>query len=224
LSKLVSSISHHCKIKSFIQFSTPEVYGSTSGWVKENFNFAPNSPYAVSRAASDWHLKALFENKDFPVIFTRAANVYGEHQRLYRIIPKLVLSGLTGKRVALQGGGKSIRSFIHIDDVSNALIKVMENGNLGETYHISTKELVSIHDLAVLVARKMNIKIEDLIEEAPDRIGKDFAYQLDSEKIRIELGWCDQVSLNSGLDRTIGWVSKNLPELSTMSTDYTHRK
>jgi dTDP-glucose 4,6-dehydratase len=136
----------------------------------------------------------------------------------------LVLSGLTGKRVALQGGGKSIRSFIHIDDVSNALIKVMENGNLGETYHISTKELVSIHDLAVLVARKMNIKIEDLIEEAPDRIGKDFAYQLDSEKIRIELGWCDQVSLNSGLDRTIGWVSKNLPELSTMSTDYTHRK
>jgi dTDP-glucose 4,6-dehydratase len=224
LSKLVSSISQHCKIESFIQFSTPEVYGSTSGWVKENFNFAPNSPYAVSRAASDWHLKALFENKDFPVIFTRAANVYGEHQRLYRIIPKLVLSGLTGKRVALQGGGKSIRSFIHIDDVNNALIKVMENGKLGETYHISTKELVSIYDLAVLVARKMNTQIEDLIEEVPDRVGKDFAYQLDSEKIRLELGWCDQVSLDRGLDRTIAWVSKNLPELSAMSTDYTHRK
>ena len=211
-------------IRKFVQFSTPEVYGSTTGWVKENFNFAPNSPYAVSRAASDWHLKALYENFGFPVIFTRAANVYGEHQRLYRIVPRVILSALTGQKLPLQGGGKSIRSFIHINDVSEALLKIIADGTPGESYHISTNELITIHDLVALVASKLDIKLADLIEIVPDRAGKDLAYQLDSQKIRTELGWEDRISLSDGIDRTINWVQGNLNELQKMPLNYQHRR
>jgi dTDP-glucose 4,6-dehydratase len=211
-------------ISKFIQFTTPEVYGSTEGWIKENFNFSPNTPYAVSRAASDWHLKALHENFGFPVIFTRAANVYGEHQRLYRIVPRVILSALTGQKLPLQGGGKSIRSFIHIEDVNDALLRIIQNGTPGDSYHISTNDLVTIHELVAMVANKLNVKLEDLVEIAPDRPGKDYAYQLDSQKIRSELGWEDRISLSDGIDRTIKWVQNNIDELKQLPLNYEHRR
>jgi dTDP-glucose 4,6-dehydratase len=224
LAKFLNRIRFETGVKKFIQFTTPEVYGSTQGWIKESFDFKPNTPYAISRAASDWHLKALNENFDFPVIFTRAANVYGERQPLYRIVPKAILFGLLGKKIPLQGGGKSVRSFINISDVNNALDQVIENGALGNTYHISTKELVSITQLVEIIAKKLNISLNDLVELADDRPGKDFAYRLDSQKIREELMWKDQITLDEGLDQTISWVEDNLDKLRTMTTDYTHRK
>ena len=224
LAKFVNRLRSETYVEKFIHFTTPEVYGSTQGWVKENFDFAPNTPYAISRATGDWHLRALFENFSFPVIFTRAANVYGEHQQVYRIVPRVILSALTGEKLPLQGGGKSIRSFIHISDVNKALDQIIASGKIGETYHISTNELITIHDLVRKIATKMNVKFEDLVEVTPDRPGKDFAYQLDSEKIRRELGWIDEINLDNGLDRTIAWVQENLVELRNMPTEYIHRK
>lgn len=223
-SRLLKGIAKLDTVSKFVQFSTPEVYGSTDGWIKENFNFAPNTPYAVSRAASDWHLKALHENFGFPVIFTRAANVYGEHQRLYRIVPRVILSALTGQKLPLQGGGRSIRSFIHIKDVNDALFRIIQNGTPGDSYHISTNDLVTIHDLVAMVANKLNVKFEDLVEIAPDRPGKDYAYQLDSQKIRSELGWKDKISLSDGIDRTIKWVQNNIDELKQLPLNYEHRR
>ena len=224
LAKFVNRLRFETNVEKFIHFTTPEVYGSNDGWIKENFNFAPNTPYAISRAAGDWHLRALYENFDFPVIFTRAANVYGEHQQLYRIVPKVIISALTGEKLPLQGGGKSIRSFIHISDVNSALDQIISAGKTGHSYHISTNELISIRDLVQRIATKMNVKIENLVEVKPDRPGKDFAYQLDSEKIRTELGWVDEINLDSGLERTISWIEENLGELRNMPTEYTHRK
>jgi dTDP-glucose 4,6-dehydratase len=224
LAKILNRIRLETGVKKFVQFTTPEVYGSTEGWIKESFDFKPNTPYAISRAASDWHLKALNEKFGFPVIFTRAANVYGEGQPLYRIVPKVILFGLLGRKIPLQGGGKSVRSFIHISDVNNALDLVIENGVLGNTYHISTKELVSIIQLVEIIAKKLSISLDDLVEMVDDRPGKDFAYQLDSQKIREELKWKDQISLDEGLDQTISWVEDNLDKLRKIPTDYTHRK
>lgn len=220
----IRTLSRHPGLKKFIQFTTPEVYGSTHGWVEESFQFAPNTPYAISRAASDWHLKALHENFGFPAIFTRAANVFGEHQQLYRIVPRVILSAITGRKLPLQGGGKSIRSFIHIQDVSAALVRIIERGTPGESYHISTNELITIHELVATVANKMNVNFEDLVEIAPDRPGKDYAYQLDSRKIRSELRWKDEISLSDGLDRTIKWVLDNIDELKKLPLNYEHRK
>ena len=211
-------------VKKFVHFTTPEVYGSTSGWLKESFNFAPSTPYAISRAAGDWHLKALFENYGFPVIFTRAANVYGPGQQLYRIIPKTILSALTGKKLLLHGGGKSIRSFIHINDVSTALTAIMNTGEVGQSYHISTNEMISIFDLVQELASLLGVEVDDLIEQGPERAGKDFAYQLSSEKIRNELGWCDQVTLGKGLEDTLAWAKSNLDTLKALPDTYEHKR
>jgi dTDP-glucose 4,6-dehydratase len=211
-------------VKKFIHFTTPEVYGSTSGWIKESFNFAPSTPYAISRAAGDWHLKALFENNGFPVIFTRAANVYGSGQQLYRIIPKTILSALTGKKLSLHGGGKSIRSFIHINDVSTALTAIMNSGEVGQSYHISTNEIISIFDLVQELATLLGVEVNDLIEQGPERAGKDFAYQLSSEKIRSELGWRDEVTLGTGLEDTLAWAKSNLDTLITLPDTYEHKR
>lgn len=211
-------------LKKFVHFTTPEVYGSTSGWLKESFDFAPSTPYAVSRAAGDWHLKCLFENSGFPVIFTRAANVYGPGQQLYRIIPRTILSALTGQKLPLHGGGKSIRSFIHIDDVSSALTSIMAKGNPGDSYHISTNEMISIFELVETLALLLSVGVEELVERGPERPGKDFAYQLSSEKIRSELGWSDKISLNSGLSDTLAWAKSNLDTLRNLPVNYEHKR
>lgn len=224
LAKFVNRVRTETDVTKFVHFTTPEVYGSTDGWIKESFNFSPNTPYAISRASGDWHLRALFDQFDFPVVFTRAANVYGEHQPLYRIVPKVIFSALTEKKLPLQGGGKSIRSFIHISDVNRALDKVVSSGVAGETYHISTRELITIRDLVEKIASRLDVDFEDLVELTPDRPGKDFAYQLDSEKIRTELMWSDEVTLDEGIDRAISWVKSNLRELKGLPTEYIHRR
>lgn len=224
LAKFANRLRNETEVDKYIHFTTPEVYGSTEGWIKESFNFAPNTPYAVSRASGDWHLRAMYENLNFPVIFTRAANVYGEHQQLYRIVPKVILYALTGQKLPLQGGGQSIRSFIHVTDVNTALDRIVTDGKIGETYHISTDELITIHDLVQKIASKMNVNFDDLVKVTPDRPGKDFAYQLNSERIRTELGWRDEINLDLGLDRTIAWVERNLDDLRNLPSEYIHRK
>ena len=125
-------------IKKYVHVTTPEAYGSTEGWIKESFLFSPSTPYAVSRAACDLHLMSFFKAYKFPVVFTRAANVYGPGQQLYRIIPRTMLYARLGKKMNLHGGGLSIRSFIHMNDVSSATLKIATNGIPGESYHIST--------------------------------------------------------------------------------------
>ena len=107
--------------------STPEVYGSTGrNWINEGLVYKPSTPYATSRAACDMHLMNYYEAYNFPVVFTRAANVYGEGQQLYRIIPRTILSCLCNKKMELHGGGESERSFIHINDVVNATMQIAE--------------------------------------------------------------------------------------------------
>ena len=224
LAEMTNLLLREKTIKKFVHFTTPEVYGSTSGWLEETFNFAPSTPYAVSRAAGDWHLKCLFENSEFPVIFTRAANVYGPGQQLYRIIPRTILSALTGNKLPLHGGGKSIRSFIHIDDVSTALEAIMLNGKIGDSYHISTNDMISIFELVQSLAGLLDVDVEALVERGPERPGKDFAYQLSSEKIRTELGWADSISLNQGLSDTLEWAKSNLGTIRSLPIDYEHKR
>jgi dTDP-glucose 4,6-dehydratase len=210
-------------IENYLHFSTPEVYGSTDGWIKESYDFAPNTPYAASRAACDLHLMTFFRNYNFPLTFTRAANVFGEGQQLYRIITKTILCGLTGSKLNLHGGGVSERSFIHIDDVSEATFQVMIKGTLGETYHISTNEKISIKDLVWKVFDQLSLEPENFVDISDERLGKDHSYALDSSKIRTELSWNDHISLEDGIERTIDWVNLNLDILKKMPFEYIHK-
>jgi dTDP-glucose 4,6-dehydratase len=210
-------------IRRYVHVSTPEAYGSTDGWIKERFVFAPSTPYAVSRAACDLHLMSFFKAYEFPVVWTRAANVYGPGQQLYRIIPRALLFARLGRKLHLHGGGLSIRSFIHIDDVADATYRVATSGKPGDSYHISTAETVSIRGLVETICVLMDLRFEELAEAVGDRLGKDQAYLLDSGKIRTELGWRDTVTLADGLKETLAWIDANLGLLQSLPADYLHK-
>ncbi|MGY4287248.1 dTDP-glucose 4,6-dehydratase [Bradyrhizobium sp. LM2.7] len=207
----------------YVHVTTPEVYGSTEGWVKEDAPFNPSTPYAVSRAAGDMSLRTYFANYQFPVVFTRAANVYGPGQQLYRIVPRTIVAAIGGQKLRLDGGGKSVRVFIHMTDVSDATLKIAQGGALGETYHISGYELVSIRALVEMILKRLGKSFEECVEIGPERPGKDTAYTLDSFKLRTELGWRDTFSLQQGIDDVIAWAERFRTDLPKLPTKYEHK-
>ncbi len=209
----------------FVQISTPEVYGSTSGLVKESVHYQPSTPYAVSKAAADMNLLAYHKAYGFPVTFTRAANVYGACQQLYRIIPKCVLYFLMGKSLKLHGGGHSTRAFIHIKDVAMGTCAIMEKANPPNIFHISpvSGNQIAIKDLVQKIALQMNVDPEKYIEKADERLGKDIAYGLDVSKLHHELHWKDNISLEQGIEEVIQWTKDNFTTLSTLPTEYIHK-
>jgi len=210
-------------LEKYVHVSTPEVYGSCEGLVRENTNYDPSTPYAVSRAAADMSLKTFFDAYDFPVVFTRAANVYGPGQQLYRIIPRAILFFMIGRKLLLHGGGHSVRSFIHIHDVADGTLRVAQTGIPGEIYHLSTMRNISIRSLVQMIAAQLGKAFEAHVEDVGERLGKDSAYLLDSTKARETLGWMDRISLEQGIEETIAWVKDNLVELKKQPFDYIHK-
>jgi dTDP-glucose 4,6-dehydratase len=210
-------------LERYVHVTTPEVYGSTEGWVREDAPFNPSTPYAVSRAAGDMSLRTYFANYQFPVVFTRAANVYGPGQQLYRIVPRTIVAAMTGQKLRLDGGGKSVRVFIHMTDVSGATVKIARKGTLGDTYHISGYELVSIRTLVEMILARLGKSFEDCVEIGPERPGKDTAYTLDSFKLRTELGWRDTFSLEQGIDDVIAWARRFERDMAKLPTKYDHK-
>lgn len=229
MTNAVSTIKFHDQLrrcdflKRYVHVSTPEVYGSCTGFVDEGFTFNPSTPYAVSRAAADMSLRTFYAAYNFPVVTTRAANVYGPGQQLYRIIPRTILFILLGRKLQLHGGGISTRSFIHMKDVCDATWRIMKDGENGQDYHISTNEVISIRSLVERICAKLNVSFDDHVEFVGDRVGKDSAYHLDSKKIRAELEWKDEISLERGLDECILWVKDNLGALMNQPFDYQHK-
>ncbi len=211
-------------IKKIIHVTTPEVYGNTKKKVKENFNFNPTTPYAISRAAMDFQLKRMSEQFKFPVIFTRTANVYGPGQQLYRIIPKTIMKFKSHKKIEIHGDGKSLRSFIYIDDVSEATYRILKKGKIGETYHISTSRIDTIFSLVRQISKIMKLDYRKNIEFIKDRIGKDLLYDLSSKKLRKKIGWKPKVNLKKGILNTINWIEHNYKNLKKIKTDYKHIK
>jgi dTDP-glucose 4,6-dehydratase len=229
MTNVVSTVRLHDRLRGhdfldrYVHVTTPEVYGSTEGWVKEDAPFNPSTPYAVSRAAGDMSLRTYFAQYGFPVVFTRAANVYGPGQQLYRIIPRTILSAMAGKTLMLHGGGVSTRSFIHMRDVAEATLRIALEGELGATYHISTDRMISIRGLVEMIVAMLGKPFEETVEVAPERAGKDTAYMLESSKLRSELGWHDEVGLEQGVEETIAWARRFAPDLMDMSWDYEHK-
>ena len=226
---VVATIKFHDKlrkldfIKRYVHVSTPEVYGNCEGVVKESSCYNPSTPYAVSRAATDMSLMSFFKAYNFPVIFTRAANVYGPGQQLYRIIPRTILYFLTGRKLELHGGGESLRSFIHMRDVSDGTLTATLEAEPGEIFHFSTEENVSIRSLVELIAEKLKVPFEEHVDIVEERLGQDSAYLLDSSKAKKILKWENKTTLERGVDETIVWVRNNLNELLNQPFDYVHK-
>lgn len=229
MTNVVSTVRLHVLLRNvdflerYVHITTPEVYGSTDGWVREETPFNPSTPYAVSRAAGDMSLKTFVDTYDLPAVSTRAANVYGPGQQLYRVIPRTVLAALTGQKLRLDGGGLSQRAFIHMSDVSDATLKIALEGRKGQTYHISGNHVIAIRELVEMILRKLGKKFEACVEIGPERPGKDAAYMLDSSKLRRELSWHDKITLEQGVDEVIAWARRFEKDLPTLPASYIHK-
>ena len=210
-------------LEKYVHIGTPEVYGSTSGNIDETAPFNPSTPYAASRAACDLHLRTFLTQHKFPVVWTRAANVYGPGQQLYRILPRTALFIKLGRQLQLHGGGHSVRSFIHIDDVAAATLAIAERAPAGECYHLSTDRFVSIRELVEMVCREMGADFDTVVNVTDDRPGKDAAYLLDSTKARTTLGWEPRISLEDGVRQTIDWLTTQFDELQSQEFNYIHK-
>jgi len=210
-------------LEKYVHVTTPEVYGSNDEWVTEDWPFNPTTPYAVSRAAGDMLLATSYRQYEFPVVFVRPGNVYGPGQRPYRIVAKTILATANGGKLVLDGGGTSERAFIHADDVSDALLRVAEKGRLGECYHISGYELVTIRKIVKKVLKRLFRDFDKCVTIGPERPGLDAAYKMDSVKIRCELGWRDRISLDDGIADVIQWTRRFERELADVPLEYQHK-
>ena len=211
-------------LKRYVHVSSPEVYGSCVGKILENHPLSPTTPYAASKAGGDLSLMPFIKAFNLPVIYTRATNVYGPWQQLYRIIPRTMLNLTMGKKLNLDGGGKAQKSFIHIDDVCSATLKLALHGTNGEIYHISPDASpISIHDLVLNICEMFGKDFSDSVTFSPERLGQDACYEIDSSKIRQELGWKPTVNLLDGLFEVKTWILDNFEQLKQLPLEYVHK-
>jgi len=189
-------------LKRYIHVSTPEVYGNTPEWVDESCRFNPSTPYAVSRAATDMMLTAYYSVYGFPAIITRTANIYGQGQSKNRIIPLAIDKLRRLEKVHLDGGGESVRCFIHVKDACAATYLIAKAGTAGETYHISTWDQHSIYYIVSSICGLLGLDADEYLLDAPERLGKDHAYLMQSHKLRT-LGWKDTITFEQGLEECV---------------------
>lgn len=220
--KIVEYLKNKKYLKKYINFSTPEVFGNYRKKIDNNTHFNPSTPYALSRMTFDLHLKLINKVNKFPFIITRAANIYGPHQQLYRLIPKSIICILNNKKFKLDGSGNTLRSFVFMEDVSNALYKILQKGKIGKTYNISNKRLYSINNILKFISSRMKKNLN--IKKVPDRRFKDKVYNLDSNLLRNNLHWKENFSLIKGIDETIEWIKHNQFYINKQIKKYVHKK
>lgn len=211
-------------LKKYVHISSPEVYGTCEGFIKESAPLNPTTPYAASKAAGDLSLFTFYKNFHFPLVMIRATNVYGPHQQLFKIIPRSAIYMLKKTRIPLHGGGLAVKSYIHVRDVSRGELLAMENGKVGEIYHLSPDGGVSVREVVDRVAIKLGVAFDQVVDCVEERLGQDKAYTIDSTRAREELHWKPQVSLEEGLSQTVDWVVKNFESIERYPLEYVHKE
>ena len=223
----LAELLHHLKernyLKRYLHVSSPEIYGSCTGTVREDAPYNPSTPYAASKAAADMLITTYVRQYGFPALFVRATNVYGAHQQLFKIIPRTVLRIRSGRQVELHGGGAAVKSYIHIRDISRGELAILCHGTPGGIYHLSPDSGITVRDLVARLCRFMGVSFETAVRAVAERPGQDAAYVIDSAKARQELGWRPSVSLDDGLAEVIAWIDGNWAEISELEQEYVHR-
>ena len=195
-------------IKKFVHVSTDEVYGDIEeGSFKEDTILNPNNPYSASKAGAEMVARAYYKTYKLPIMIVRGNNVFGPYQYPEKIISKFITNLLEDKKVPLHGDGSNIRTYIYVEDFSNALDTVFNKGKVGEIYNTGTSDEISNLELTKLILKKLG-KDESYIEFVRDRPFNDKRYSIDIAKIK-KLGWKQQYSFEQGLDKTIEWYKEN---------------
>ncbi len=207
----------------FLHVSTDEVYGSLGpeGLFTETTSYAPNSPYAASKAAADHLVQSYHVTFGMPTLITNCSNNYGPYQFPEKLIPLMTLNSLEGNPLPIYGDGANVRDWIYVEDHCAGILLVLLGGRPGQTYNIgggNEKTNLEIVDTICTLVERMypasdnealrakNVAgYTDLKKFVPDRLGHDRRYAIDAEKIRSELGWQPVHDFDSGMQKTIRW-------------------
>jgi len=202
----------------FLHVSTDEVYGSLGPEdppVTEAAPYAPRSPYAASKASADFLVRSYFHTYGLPVLITNCANNYGPYQFPEKLIPFSLCQALEHKPIPIYGRGDNVRDWLFVEDHCRALLLVLEQGRVGETYNIGGRqEMPNLALVRLLLKMLKELRpelgdLEPLLTLVPDRPGHDHRYALNIDKISGSLSWQPRVNLPEGLRRTIAWYLAN---------------
>jgi dTDP-glucose 4,6-dehydratase len=204
----------------FLHVSTDEVYGTLTpeaAAFHEETPYAPNSPYAASKAASDHLVRAWVHTYGLPAVVTNCSNNYGPFQFPEKLIPLMIANALQGKGLPVYGDGLQVRDWLYVGDHTSALRAVLERGRVGETYNVGggnqrtnlevVKTLCGLLD--ELVPQSGFAPHNSLVKYVTDRPGHDRRYAIDARKLESELGWRAQESFETGLRKTVEWYLAN---------------
>ena len=201
----------------FHHISTDEVFGSLgkTGHFTEETPYAPNSPYAASKASSDHLVRAWHETYGLPVVLSNCSNNYGPYHFPEKLIPVIIINALAGKPLPIYGNGENVRDWLYVEDHANALLTVLSKGTIGSSYNIGgeneatnidiVREICAILDRLRPAARPYF----ELVNFVADRPGHDLRYAIDPTRIRTELEWRPAVTLTQGLEKTVHWYLDN---------------
>jgi dTDP-glucose 4,6-dehydratase len=203
----------------FLHVSTDEVYGSLGPDdppFSETTPYAPNSPYAASKAASDHLVRAYHHTYRLPTLTTNCSNNYGRFQFPEKLIPLVILNALNGKPLPVYGDGQNIRDWLYVEDHCEAIATVLHRGRIGQTYNIGgwnekrNLDIVnSICDIVDEIAGSRGASRRELITFVKDRPGHDRRYAMNARKIEQELGWLPKETFESGIRKTVQWYLDN---------------
>ena len=207
----------------FHHISTDEVYGDLHGLddlFTETTPYAPSSPYSASKAASDHLVRAWQRTYGLPVLLSNCSNNYGPYHFPEKLIPLVILNALAGKPLPVYGNGQQVRDWLFVDDHARALLKVVSEGQVGETYNIGghneQKNIDVVRAICTLLEelapqRPAGVAhYADLITFVKDRPGHDQRYAIDASKIERDLGWVPEETFQTGLRKTVQWYLDNL--------------
>lgn len=205
----------------FLHVSTDEVFGTLRLGDQpfcETTPFAPNSPYAASKAASDHAVRSFFHTYAFPVIITNCSNNYGPYQFPEKLIPLMILNALEGKPLPIYGDGGQIRDWLFVEDHARAIAQAIQGGKIGETYAVGGDSEITNLQMVDLICDILDRLHPDKVGSykrlkkfVQDRPGHDRRYAINHGKITEELGWTPSVTLQEGLEQTVRWYLEHRP-------------
>ena len=199
-------------VKRFVQISTDEVMGSlpdnSDDYFTENSPLRPNSPYAASKAAAEFMVRAARETFGIDAVITRCGNNYGPRQFPEKLIPLIIANAMNDEPLPVYGDGKNVRDWIYVDDHCRAIWLTYKKGASGEVYNIGARNERQNIDVVTSLLDALG-KPYSLINYVTDRLGHDRRYAIDPTKAETELGWKPQLTWEQGLERTINWYREN---------------
>jgi dTDP-glucose 4,6-dehydratase len=199
-------------VRRFLQVSTDEVMGTLPDedgtFFTESAPFAPNSPYAASKAAAEHLVRAARHTFGLDTLITRCGNNYGPRQFPEKLMPLTITHALAGKPIPVYGDGGNVRDWIHVDDHCRAIMLALEKGTPGETYNIGARNPRRNIDVVESILKLLGKPLA-LITHVQDRPGHDRRYAIDPSKVERELGWQPREAWESGLAKTVRWYQEN---------------